>query len=292
MNQILQFLKLVTDNGFLDKPDQGSGTQGSVENISNKLPPRDSEHCAHVPVFACWLATEQLLSIRDSYAQVKINLRWFRWRIHLVANMSITSVFLQITRIYPVIDAQDNIRQNVYQGYISKCARLFYTKRLWFLSPILGQTFRLAQRRWGIDVSRNVPQRRWAIRNVYFRRLIPGKTDWSYLPPLADRMREVFSRRGASWKWSSVQWLQNNGLLASNKFKADVLSPIFSFFTRKRISLVRVMVKITRTWYVTYSTSVQTQDRWKSPVTRKTIGTGSEFLPQIPYQLKSVSILH
>ena len=31
---------LVTDNGFLEKPDQGSGTQGSVENISNKLPLR------------------------------------------------------------------------------------------------------------------------------------------------------------------------------------------------------------------------------------------------------------
>ena len=144
----------------------------------------------------------------------------------------------------------------------------------------------------GIDVSRNVPQRRWAIRNVCFRRLIPGKTDWSYLPLLADRMREVFSRREASWKWSSVQGLQNNGLLASNKFKADVLSSIFSFFTRKLISLVRVMVKITRTLYVTYSTSVQTQDRWKSPVTRKTTGTASEFLPQIPYHLQSVSVLH
>ena len=43
---------LVTDNRFLEKPDQGSGTQRSVENISNKLPPRDSEHCAYVPVFA------------------------------------------------------------------------------------------------------------------------------------------------------------------------------------------------------------------------------------------------
>ena len=34
---------LVTDNRFLEKPDQGSGTQRSVENISNKLPLRDSE---------------------------------------------------------------------------------------------------------------------------------------------------------------------------------------------------------------------------------------------------------
>ena len=42
---------LVTDNGFLEKPYQGSGTQGSVENLSNKLPPRDSEHCAYVSVF-------------------------------------------------------------------------------------------------------------------------------------------------------------------------------------------------------------------------------------------------
>lgn len=136
------------------------------------------------------------------------------------------------------------------------------------------------------------PPRRWERRNVCFRRLIPGKTDWSYLPLLADRMREVFSLREASWKWSSVQELQNNGLLASNKFNADLLSSIFSFFTRKLISLVRVMVKITRTWYITYSTSVQTQDRWKSPVTRKTTGTASEFLPQIPYHLQSVSVLH
>ena len=43
---------LVTDNDFLEKPDQGSGTQGSVENISNKLPLRDSEHCSYVSVFA------------------------------------------------------------------------------------------------------------------------------------------------------------------------------------------------------------------------------------------------
>ena len=28
-------------------------------------------------------------------------------------NMSITSVFVRITRIYPVIDARDNIRQNI-----------------------------------------------------------------------------------------------------------------------------------------------------------------------------------
>ena len=141
----------------------------------------------------------------------------------------------------------------IYQGNISKCASLFYTKRLWFQSPILGQTCLLAHRRWGIDVSRNVPQRRWARRNVCFRRLIPGKTDWSYLPFLADRMREVFSRREASWKWSSVQGLQNNGLLAFNKFKADVLSPTFSFFTGKLISLVRVMVKITRTLYASHT---------------------------------------
>ena len=97
------------------------------------------------------------------------------------------------------------------------------------------------------------PPRRWERRNVCFRRLIPGKTDWSYLPLLADRMREVFSRREASWKWSSVQGFQNNGLLAFNKFKADVLSPIFSFFTGKLISLVRVMVKITRTLYASHT---------------------------------------
>ena len=131
---------LVTDNGFLEKPYQGSGTQGSVENISNKLPPRDSEHCAYVSVFAYWLAIEQLLSIRDSYAQAKINLRWFRWRIPLVAQTCQLRLFF--------CESQEFTRWLMHeitfanQGNISKCARLFYAKRLWFPSPILGQTFR------------------------------------------------------------------------------------------------------------------------------------------------------
>lgn len=293
MNQILEITDqlLVTDDGFLEKPDQGlrikdQGRRDQFKIYHINYPPRhDSEHCAYVPVFAYWLAI-----IRDSYARAKINLGWFRWRIPLQTCQS---------RLF-LCESQEFIRwlmhkitfAKIYQGNISKWASLFYTKRLWFPSPILGQTCLLAHRRWGVDVSRNVPQRRWERRNVCFRRLIPGKTDWSYLPLLADRMCEVFSRREASWKWSSVQGLQNNGLLAFNKFKADVLSPIFSFFTGKLISLVRVMVKITRTLYVTYSTCVQTQDRWKSPVTRKTAVAASEFLPQIPYQLQSVSILH
>ena len=139
-----------------------------------------------MPVFAYWLAI-----IRDSYAQAKINLGWFRWRIPLQTCQS--RLFLCESQEFIQWLMHKITFAKIYQGNISKCASLFYTKRLCFPSPILGQTCLLAHRRWGIDVSRNVPQRRWARRNVCFRRLIPGKTDWSYLPFLADRMREFFS---------------------------------------------------------------------------------------------------
>ena len=70
----------------------------SAENISYKLPVRDSEHWAYVPIFAYWLAIEQLLSIRDSNAQgTKINLWWFRQRIPPLISLP-RSLFLDVTQ--------------------------------------------------------------------------------------------------------------------------------------------------------------------------------------------------